>query len=208
MNKNKKVTENPFYKHLEDLEKREKFIHNLRKKILAGLISHMYEAIAHIESVEALIQLENEVESENAQLMLEFALKAIAESSEKKEVSYWKDFLDKIYPLLDSKKVAEMLGISLQALNKKVRKNQIIALKRGGKYLYPQFQFTPEGRIVEGLDKILKILEEKNLSTPLKIEFLISENLRLDGKRPIDLLRAGKIEEVEWAAKSFGEMGV
>ncbi len=208
MGKNKKVKKNPFYQHLEDMKKREEFKDTLRKKILVKAISHVYEAISHIENVETLEMLEQKLESEEVQVALDTFLTNIAMKREDGKESSWKDFWDKIHPLLDTDQVSEMLHITRQAVIKKIHNNQIIALKRGNKYVYPRFQFTPEGTIVRGLDKILKILDEKNLSTPFKIEFLISENLRLGGKKPIDLLRAGEIKKVERAAKSFGEMGV
>jgi hypothetical protein len=101
--------------------------------------------------------------------------------------------------------VAEYLGITQQAVNKRRALRQLAGLtfrKRG--YVYPAWQFTDRGT-VPGLEQVLRALAEHD--EWMQNVFFINPNTRLNGKRPLDLLREGEIEEVIQAAKEFGEHG-
>ncbi len=53
------------------------------------------------------------------------------------------------YELLDSKTACEVLGISRQALNKKLRQGQVLAYTEGTRKYYPAFQFVENGVMPE-----------------------------------------------------------
>ena len=53
------------------------------------------------------------------------------------------------YELVDSKTACEMLAISRQALNKKVRRGQVLAYTEGTRKYYPAFQFVENGVMPE-----------------------------------------------------------
>lgn len=101
--------------------------------------------------------------------------------------------------------VAEYLGISPQAVNKRRMFRQLLGLtfrKRG--FLYPGWQFTGAGT-VPGLDDVLRILAQHD--EWMQNVFFISPNTWLGDRRPLDLLREGKVQDVVEAAREFGEHG-
>ncbi|WP_391487765.1 DNA-binding protein [Leclercia tamurae] len=53
--------------------------------------------------------------------------------------------------------VADTLGITRQAVNVRVKKNQLIAFKRNGDFIFPIFQFNDKG-LVPGFKEIMRAL--------------------------------------------------
>lgn len=106
---------------------------------------------------------------------------------------------------LSSEQVAEVLGISRQAVDKRRSSNQLLALTQGRRgYSYPSFQFE-DGKSIAGLEDVLAQL--KALDPWMQMVFFTSPNERLDGKAPIETLKLGLIEEVMRAASGYGEQG-
>jgi hypothetical protein len=70
---------------------------------------------------------------------------------------------------------------------------------------YPAAQFLEDGTVVPGLAEVLKALQTPNPWTVLN--FLVTGDHRLDGRRPIDVLKAGDTEIVVEAARRMGEQG-
>ncbi|WP_017348626.1 helix-turn-helix domain-containing protein [Pantoea sp. A4] len=50
--------------------------------------------------------------------------------------------------------VADILGITRQGVNARVKKNKLLAFKQNGDFLYPRFQFTDSG-MLPGLEKVM-----------------------------------------------------
>ena len=101
--------------------------------------------------------------------------------------------------------MAEALGITRQAVDKRRKAHQLLALdlpKRG--FLYPSWQLA-KGGVLPGLGDVLAVLPHD--SPWADARFFLSGNDRLGGKRPLDLLRKGNVEPVVRAAKMFGEHG-
>ena len=101
--------------------------------------------------------------------------------------------------------VAEYLGITPQAVNKRHALRQLVGLtfrKRG--HVFPAWQFTDRGT-VPGLDQVLRVLASHD--EWMQNVFFINPNTRLYGRRPLDLLREGEIQEVVDAAREFGQHG-
>ncbi|MBZ5522174.1 MAG: hypothetical protein LAP21_08025 [Acidobacteriia bacterium] len=106
---------------------------------------------------------------------------------------------------LSSEQVAEVLGISRQAVDKRRSSNQLLALTQGRRgYSYPSFQFE-DGRTIRGLEEVLAQL--KSLDPWMQMVFFTSPNERLGGKTPIENLQKGLVEEVTRAASGYGEQG-
>ena len=106
---------------------------------------------------------------------------------------------------LTSEQVAEVLGITRQAVDKRRASNQLLALTQGKRgYSYPSFQFE-EGKTVKGLEEALKQLN--GLDPWMQLVFFGSPNDRLDGKTPIEVLRTGDSGDVVRAAEGYGEQG-
>jgi hypothetical protein len=107
--------------------------------------------------------------------------------------------------LLPVSRVATILGISRQAVDKRRKADQLLAVSVGKRgYLYPACQFEDE-KIIEGVAKILPKM--KTLSSWSALRFLVNVNDRLEGRTPIQALHQGEIERVAGAASQFLEHG-
>lgn len=101
--------------------------------------------------------------------------------------------------------VASMLGITRQAVEKRRKAGKLIALSLGQRgYAYPRWQFDAD-RVLPGLDAVLHELEMPDGWG--QVGFLLSPNTRLKRRRPLDVLRAGMIDDAIWAAGAYGETG-
>jgi hypothetical protein len=106
---------------------------------------------------------------------------------------------------LTSEKVAEILKISRQAVDKRRAANQLLALTQGRRgYSYPSFQFE-DGKTLPGLDQIL--VELSTLDPWMQLNFFTTPHERLSGKAPLDVLRKGRLEDVLSIASGYGEQG-
>lgn len=116
-----------------------------------------------------------------------------------------KQMLDVAGGALSSQQVADVLGISRQAVDKRRASNQLLALTQGRRgYSYPRFQLE-EGKTIQGLEEVLAQL--KALDPWMQMVFFTSKNERLDGKTPIESLHEGLVNEVVQAASGYGEQG-
>jgi hypothetical protein len=106
---------------------------------------------------------------------------------------------------LSAQDVAELLGITRQAVDKRRTQNQLIALTQGKRgYIYPSFQFE-DGNAISGLGDVLEQL--KSFDPWMQLAFFVNANDRLNGKTPVAALRAGKQSDVLRAARTYGEQG-
>ena len=107
---------------------------------------------------------------------------------------------------LTSERVAEILGISRQAVDKRRSSNQLLALTQGKRgYSYPSFQFD-DGKTVTGLEEVLG--ELKALDPWMQMVFFTSPHERLGGETPMERLQKGSIEDVKSVAVEYGEQGI
>ena len=105
----------------------------------------------------------------------------------------------------DLGQVTELLGISRQAVDKKVKDDALLAVPGpNGQRRYPVVQFTEDG-IVPGLKQVLSALPSG--SGWFRLNFLVNRDPRLDGRRPIDLLKAAQVDLVVAAARNLGVQG-
>lgn len=106
---------------------------------------------------------------------------------------------------LTSERVAEVLDVSRQAVDKRRAANQLLALTQGKRgYSYPGFQFE-DGKTLRGLEDVLAQL--RSLDPWMQLRFFTSLHERLGQKTPIEALRKGKVEDVINAARGYGEQG-
>jgi nucleoid DNA-binding protein len=105
-------------------------------------------------------------------------------------------------------RVENFLDISRQAIAEKVRDNALLAIPGPhGRRVYPVVQFTEDtdDRIVPGLKNVLDSLPSAN--GWFRLNFLVTPDAHLGGRRPIDLLKERSIEPVVKAAKAVGVQG-
>jgi biotin operon repressor len=107
--------------------------------------------------------------------------------------------------ILSVEEVAKLLSISRQAVDKRRRSGQLIAVSPGRRgYAYPAWQFTENGTL-PGLQTILQALRHHD--EWMQIAFMLNANTRLKGRRPLDELRQGQVDAVVEAAKAYGAQG-
>ena len=99
-----------------------------------------------------------------------------------------------------------MHGISRQAIDKRVQERSLIAVPGpSNRRSYPTLQFNSDGTVVEGLKQVRDALPTRNPWTILN--FLAEPDDRLGGRKPIDLLKEGRVELVVEAAQRMGQQG-
>lgn len=100
--------------------------------------------------------------------------------------------------------VAQLLGISRQAVHKRTRANQLLAVHQGENLVYPVWQFEGTGLVTCFVD-VLQALE--TASQIAKIRFFLSPQESLKGRSALDTLKAGEHEKVLQLAQRFGKHG-
>jgi hypothetical protein len=106
---------------------------------------------------------------------------------------------------LTAEHVAQHLGITRQAVEKRRRAGKLIALTMGRHgYRYPVWQLTKSG-VLPGFDKVLAALASHD--EWMQTAFFVGANPRLGGRTPIEMLKTGELESVLDAAEAYGEHG-
>ena len=101
--------------------------------------------------------------------------------------------------------VERLLGISRQAIAKRVEEGALIAVPGpGGRRRYPVAQFT-RGGTLPGLREALSALRARN--PWVQLNWLVNPDPHLGHKPPAKLLEAGEVEKVVAAARSQGHQG-
>ncbi len=101
-----------------------------------------------------------------------------------------------------SQKIAELLGVTPQAINQRRQRGKLIGLPRGkGKYIYPMWQFTDTGKTIVGLEEVLEQLSKIDPWT--QVAFFLNPSLRLNNQSPLVLLRQGNVKSVVNSAIAF-----
>lgn len=94
--------------------------------------------------------------------------------------------------------VIKELGIASEQLRAWEKDGRVLVLPGG---IYPAFQFA-SGQPLNGLQLVSAALEDKN--PWVLLNFLLTPNLRLGGARPVDCIRAGKLDRTLLAARREG----
>jgi hypothetical protein len=97
-------------------------------------------------------------------------------------------------------------GVSRQAVDKRVQEGSLLAVPGpSNRRCYPTLQFNRDGTVVAGLREVQEALSVDSPWTVLN--FLARPDDRLNGKKPIDVLREGYLQLVLDAANRYGEQG-
>ncbi|HCH50051.1 MAG TPA: DNA-binding protein [Proteus sp.] len=104
---------------------------------------------------------------------------------------------------------AEILGVKRQTINNRLKANKLLAVKVGGEYRLPIFQFDGN-RLVDGLEEILILLSD--FSSTTKVSFLTSLYFFKDENdlNVIDILKkygrmSDQMQEICRQAKLFAQ---
>lgn len=106
--------------------------------------------------------------------------------------------------LVRAKDAAELLGISPQALHKRLKSGALIAIRLpNGDLGYPAFQL--EAPLVDAIGAVLRILPIED--SMMRLSFMFTALPELGGLAPVKAIRKGKLAKVKIAAGHFGEHG-
>lgn len=109
---------------------------------------------------------------------------------------------------LSDAEFARRLGLTSRETVRNYRaKGRIFAWEKGARNLrYPAWQIH-QRTLLPGLDQVLVILNERDLSPLALVNYFLSVSEELGGRRPLDLLREGRIEDVTTHARRYGQIG-
>ncbi len=99
--------------------------------------------------------------------------------------------------------VSERLGITPQAIRKRIKQKQLLGIKHAGDYRFPRWQFDPhtELGVIRGFSEILTAACIEPLSLA---SWLIKPQPALNDRRPIDALKNGEVDAVVAEARGLG----
>lgn len=102
--------------------------------------------------------------------------------------------------VLSAEEAAAALGLEETSLSAIA----LFHLNVDGKPVYPAFQFCEGGRL-PGVEQILSAFR---VTDPwMRVNFMLTGDVRLQGQKPLDLLRNGNLADVVRAARAYGEHG-
>lgn len=104
--------------------------------------------------------------------------------------------------VLSPSSVAELLHISRQAVGHRRTAGKMLGIEGPRGYLYPAWQFDGD-RMLRGIEEIFDLLEDEDAWS--KLVFFVRTNDAASSKRPLDLLRKGRLDAVKRAAGLYGE---
>lgn len=107
----------------------------------------------------------------------------------------------------DLAQVRELLhGVARQRIDARVKEGSLLAVPGpSNRRRFPTVQFTRDGEVVAGLKDVQMALPTRNPWAVLN--FFVQPDDRLNGRKPIDVLKAGDIDAVVSAARSMGHAG-
>lgn len=101
--------------------------------------------------------------------------------------------------------VAQLLGISRQAVDQRARRGKLLAVPRGsGERLYPACQFDASG-VLPGFGQLLAAFQ---VDDPwVRLSVLLDEDASLGGRTVVQALRDGDAAAATRVARGFGGQG-
>ena len=99
---------------------------------------------------------------------------------------------------INGKRAAHLLRTTEAAVRRRRRQHRVVAWQKGDRWFYPKWQFSGRGMLA-GIEEILQVFRSDD-QWRLMLYFL-SKRHSLQQKRPLDLLRAGRVAEVLEHAK-------
>lgn len=109
---------------------------------------------------------------------------------------------------LSSEETARLLRISKTAVLKRLTAGRLLAWReeRLQAARFPRWQFDKNGRVLPGLTRVLSCLQDDaGLDAWGMILFFLQTKSALGEKRPLDLLREGRVKEACLAAQAYAE---
>jgi hypothetical protein len=115
------------------------------------------------------------------------------------------DLLKKEGGVITSNQAAEILGISRQAVDKRRKQGNLLAVSFGRRgYFYPVWQFSEDG-VLPGFETVMNLL--RDYDPWMQMIFMLNANQHLNNRSPLEKLREGDLDNVLKAAQAAGEQG-
>jgi hypothetical protein len=89
-------------------------------------------------------------------------------------------------PMMSSTQVADLLGLSRQAVDKRRAALRLLALRIGSDWQYPAFQFV-DGTVLPDLDRV--IASQEGVDAWVVLDMLLAQDSALGGRSLLDALR-------------------
>jgi hypothetical protein len=89
-------------------------------------------------------------------------------------------------PMMSSTQVADLLGLSRQAVDKRRAASRLLALRMGSDWQYPAFQFE-DGSVLPDLDRV--IASQAGADPWVVLDILLAQDSALGGRSLLDALR-------------------
>jgi hypothetical protein len=106
---------------------------------------------------------------------------------------------------------ADALGVTRQALFKRIQAGSALGMMREGKLVVPKLQFINDAsgnrKIVEGLKQIVSLFDESGAGRWSALQFLSEPEPNLDGQKPIEVLKGGDTDRVAHSTRAFLHIG-
>lgn len=152
------------------------------------------DASAAFESVLTELIGESKLQLDPAEAGRRAALKAVSGAM----------WTDAVGPFYDTESVMALLGgVSKQAVNDRVRRHRLLALRTGsGRLVYPAAQFHDE-HVVDGLGAVLDILVPDNTEAWMVASWLATPDPDLGNRAPFEALRDGDVDDVVRGAREL-----
>jgi hypothetical protein len=99
----------------------------------------------------------------------------------------------------------KLLGVSRQALHKRIAAGTALGMMIGSEIAVPKLQFSETGgrqEILPGIGSVTKLFKDTQAGPWMALQFLVDPDPNL-GKSPIEALRAGEDRLVEQAARAY-----
>ena len=99
----------------------------------------------------------------------------------------------------------KLLGVSRQALHKRIAAGTALGMMIGNEIAVPKLQFSEKGgrhKILPGVGSVTKLFKDAEAGPWMALGFLVDSDPNL-GKSPIEALRAGDERLVEQAARAY-----
>lgn len=109
--------------------------------------------------------------------------------------------------LIGSQEFARRLGLKSEGtVRDYFRHGKVIALTEGKRRLWFSAWQIHEGKLLRGLAQVIEALREQDIAPLSMVIFFVYETDDLDGRRPLDLLREGRVDQVVQSARGQLEM--
>lgn len=101
--------------------------------------------------------------------------------------------------------VAELLGSGRQTPHACRKAGRLLAVRDGGRWRFPVWQFDPAAPdgVIAGLPGVLRALRGR-LTELARVSWFLTPKPLLDGRTPLEALKAGDIDDVIAEAASVG----